>query len=419
MLGKIAQKNRFGLFAVLILSIISISYITIANPFDQVQNSLNSGITWLKEHQAPDGHWGYTFYSSDEFGNVINSTVQDVEYTSFSIISLASAGEENSESFKRAIGWLKNQQHEDGGWGLNKNLESHIAYTSLAIVALISGGENPNSQAIQNGINWIQNNRNIFIDDEVWGVYIETKYSYVKIEPNIKVLLIGDYGQKEVDVVKSKKNFRDIYQFTVPKGTKEIRIIIDGRQTDFGAILVNSENVLIDSAQGTGTLALNYMADGLWGIKKLTKSSSEETIYALLALKATRHSVGTELGIATEKWENATNINAYAGILNKRDSVERVKQSQKADNGWPSIKNKESDVISTSLAVQSLIANEPTSNKIPNAIEYIIKNQNKDGGWGMNENHTSTALPTSHAILALSSKKNNEVFFKKLVDSRL
>ncbi len=186
----------------------------------------------------------------------------------------------------------------------------------------------------------------------------------------------------------------------------------------FGAAFVNSKNVLIDSMQGTSILTLSYVADGLWGSKKLTKSSPEETMYALLALRASGFDITPDLSLVTGKWKNNTNINTYAGILKKMDSLERVKQTQNLDGGWGPIKNKRSDVISTSLAVESLIANEPTSNKIPNAIDYIIENQNLNGGWGVKKGHATTALSTSHAILALSSKKNNEVFLEKLVEGR-
>jgi sporulenol synthase len=83
----------------------------------------------------------------------------DVRATSWAILAQIKAGlDPKSEGIQRAIQWLRENQRDDGGWGLRwkgGSGQSLVTSTSDAITALLAAGSDPANEAVQRGINFI------------------------------------------------------------------------------------------------------------------------------------------------------------------------------------------------------------------------------------------------------------------------
>jgi len=417
---KLKFKTLFPLISFsLLLAGSVLSYLTVGqipNNANEIDREIASSVNWLKKHQNTEGYWGFIFYRVDEIGATQNYTVQDTETTAYSIFALVAAGEQYSPNLQKAVIWLRDQQHDDGSWGLNKDLEGHVAYTSLSILALIASGERADSPSIQKGIVWLQNNRNAFNKDEIWRVYIEPeKWGENFSVVNISAKFEGEYGIRNGKIKKLTTERRHGFEIVIPKGTKTINITLLTDNPKVGAVLLNQDDLLVDSSQGSFTLNLSYVADGFWGAQRLTRYSEVESIYALMALKAIGNDVLSDMNKLAVKKKTETKTVAYGAMLDDADSLNKIKATQNIDGGWGEIEHDKSDVRTTAISVCALVAKEPNSSKIQQGVNVIIKQKNLDDGWGLNKGQSSTALSTSHALLALSCKKNNEAILYKIL----
>jgi len=79
-------------------------------------SKIRRAVTWLKSIQHEDGGWGednYSYHDTAYVGKCANSTSFQ---TSWALLGLMAAGEANSESVRRGIDWLLQNQAEDGLW---------------------------------------------------------------------------------------------------------------------------------------------------------------------------------------------------------------------------------------------------------------------------------------------------------------
>lgn len=410
------------LFFVLLISGSALPHLTVGqipNTATEIDREIASGVNWLKKHQSNEGYWGYIFYQVDETGATRNYTVQDTESTAYSILALVVAGEQNSPNTAKAVTWLRFQQHEDGSWGLSKDLEGHVAYTSMSVLALIVSGESADSPSIQKGVEWLQKNRNVFDKDEVWSVYVEPeKWGENFSVAHISAKFEGEYGIRDGEVKILTNQERRGYEIIVPQGTQRIDITLLTNDPKVGAVLLNQDGVLVDSSQGSSVLKLSYVADGLWGVQRLTRYSEVETMYALMALKAAGNDALGDINRLAAKKKIMTKSRAYSTILGDVESLDKIRATQNMDGGWGASELDRSGVRATASSVCALIARDPGSIKTQQGVDFIITQKNPDGGWGLNKGQSSTALSTSHALLALSAKRNNEAILHKIMERK-
>ncbi len=112
------------------------------------------GIEWLLANQETDGSW---------FGRW---GVNYVYGTGSVVPALVAAGLPGSHpAIRRAVAWLENVQNEDGGWG--EDLRSYddvpgwsgrgastASQTGWALLALLAAGENE-SKTVERGVGWL------------------------------------------------------------------------------------------------------------------------------------------------------------------------------------------------------------------------------------------------------------------------
>jgi len=89
-----------------------------------------------------DGQIGDTSLLNDDF---------------WGVMALISAGESlSSEIIANSVGFIKNNQNDDGGWSWAINQSSDVDDTACAVMALIAAGESSGSNAITNSLNYIK-----------------------------------------------------------------------------------------------------------------------------------------------------------------------------------------------------------------------------------------------------------------------
>ncbi|PNG16426.1 prenyltransferase/squalene oxidase repeat-containing protein [Streptomyces cahuitamycinicus] len=97
-------------------------------------------VEWLTRQQCEDG--GFASYRSDPTTACDAKTMLDTNATSAAVQALAALGG-HDDTTRKAVGWLKSVQNEDGGWGYSPGGASDTNSTSVVIGALAAAGEKP------------------------------------------------------------------------------------------------------------------------------------------------------------------------------------------------------------------------------------------------------------------------------------
>ncbi len=114
---------------------------------------LTRGITWLSDHQEPDGSWWGRWGVNYVYG------------TGAAVPALIAAGVTGDDArIRRAVRWLDSHQNADGGWG--EDLRSYVdpewrgrghstaSQTAWALLALVAAGE-AGSASTRRGVEWL------------------------------------------------------------------------------------------------------------------------------------------------------------------------------------------------------------------------------------------------------------------------
>ncbi|MEL6197697.1 MAG: prenyltransferase/squalene oxidase repeat-containing protein, partial [Pseudomonadota bacterium] len=120
---------------------------------EKYAESIRRGIAFIRAEQETDGSWYGRWGANYIYG------------TWSALVALKGAGEDMSQPYiRRAVDWLKTQQHADGGWG--EGLESYEtqgegfdqrstpSQTAWALLGLMSA-EGPESETVRRGIDWL------------------------------------------------------------------------------------------------------------------------------------------------------------------------------------------------------------------------------------------------------------------------
>ncbi|MES4909338.1 MULTISPECIES: prenyltransferase/squalene oxidase repeat-containing protein [unclassified Streptomyces] len=99
-----------------------------------------SAIDWLAGQQCADG--GFAAYRADASAACDPKKGEFTDATAAAVQALAAVGG-RSASVEKGIGWLKEHQNDDGGWGLNPGSPSDANSTSAAVGAFAAAGQDP------------------------------------------------------------------------------------------------------------------------------------------------------------------------------------------------------------------------------------------------------------------------------------
>lgn len=123
-------------------------------------------------HEDPESFGSRDFISLLK-GQYNNGQIGDPSSLSddfWGVMALISAGENsNSEVVASSVAFIRENQNPDGGWSWAAGGSSDVDMTAAAIMALIAAGENPGSSNITGGLGFIrstQNNSGGFLS---WG----------------------------------------------------------------------------------------------------------------------------------------------------------------------------------------------------------------------------------------------------------
>ncbi|WKX70088.1 prenyltransferase/squalene oxidase repeat-containing protein [Streptomyces sp. XD-27] len=98
-----------------------------------------SGVKWLAGQQCADG--GFVPFRHETATPCTAKNV-DSNATAAAVQALAAVGGHGA-AVEKGVGWLKKNQNEDGGWGMNPGGDSDANSTAVAVGALAAAGQDP------------------------------------------------------------------------------------------------------------------------------------------------------------------------------------------------------------------------------------------------------------------------------------
>ncbi|MFG2221951.1 prenyltransferase/squalene oxidase repeat-containing protein [Streptomyces sp. NPDC048644] len=101
-----------------------------------------SAVDWLAGQQCADG--AFAAFRADPAKACDAKTMRDTNQTAAAVQALAALGG-HDEAVRKAVGWLKSVQNDDGGWPSMAGSPSDANSTSVVIGALAAAGERPES----------------------------------------------------------------------------------------------------------------------------------------------------------------------------------------------------------------------------------------------------------------------------------
>ncbi|MZF87486.1 prenyltransferase/squalene oxidase repeat-containing protein [Streptomyces sp. SID5643] len=104
-------------------------------------------VQWLVRQQCADG--SFAAYRPDPTTACDARTLLDTNATSAAVQALTALGG-HDDTARKAVGWLKAVQNEDGGWGYAPGGASDTNSTSVVVGALAAAGEKPD-QVVKDG----------------------------------------------------------------------------------------------------------------------------------------------------------------------------------------------------------------------------------------------------------------------------
>ncbi len=147
----------------------------------RAETAIRKGLDFLQKTQAEDGSWLPLW-----FGNQFNENDENPLYgTAKVVLALKETGQLGSETGKRGVAWLINNQNPDGGWSGRKGLESSTEETGLAVEAL-AGLEN-SQNAVNLGADWLSTrvNNGSIADPSPIGFYFAKLWYFERLYPII------------------------------------------------------------------------------------------------------------------------------------------------------------------------------------------------------------------------------------------
>ncbi|GFE17253.1 hypothetical protein Sgleb_53000 [Streptomyces glebosus] len=107
-----------------------------------------SGVRWLVGQQCADG--AFTAFRAEPGKPCDAKTMRDTNQTAAAVQALAALGG-HGDTVRKAVGWLKSVQNDDGGWSSMPGSPSDANSTSVVIGALAAAGEKPQSVTSKKG----------------------------------------------------------------------------------------------------------------------------------------------------------------------------------------------------------------------------------------------------------------------------
>ncbi len=295
-------------------------------------------------------------------------------------------------AIEMGLRWLKKNQNDDGGFGLEKGKPSVIHLTALAFLALskskIYDMKHPTIKKI---ITYLKSTQ----DKKGWWAYEEKS-----ITGSVGVTGTILQALNNIQINQSKDMYRNASEFIKNSYSYSKNCWRDNEFAEYGEVSVNESAFnaipyLLDKEHEkrmTEVLTRQLNADGGYGKNfyndnQMDESDIENTALALKIMK---------------------NLNMDLTKSPVKEAINYIFNSQEPNGGFPRKKqivkrNIDSENDATALAISGLIdigikAHDPV---IHSATAYILKNINIDGGWGDVAGMDSDTDTTAISVIAL------------------
>lgn len=445
----------------------AISLISLSDSDVSDDKIIETGVDWLLETQRSDGSWS----------RVRGMPTWDTELAIIAVCEVEAEKNKNKNPFiKKASDWLLSTQQEDGGFSWDPpGTISDADDTAYGILSLIYAGKDPESKEIKEAVNKLLELQNI---DGGWSTWIAggngIDASQVDItahaiegltaagmSPDSEVIQNGAYWLEQQQMIEG--NWGSIWyrNYTYSTMTCIVGLRAAGRPTSSPYIL-----------KAVTWLKQNQNQDGGWGGKKGMNSTAEETSWALygLLMAGQNHTSpeiqkGLEWLFISQKtknnWKKEYNVSdsnnheskqifgvwepSYVGIggtglsyydtslpttsaLRTLQKYKYVSNDERVDpiikGALKYLKKEQSDegylvgfipsnADATGLAVLALLNNgfDQNSSYVQKAVNWLEENQNSDGGWVTGDPRETSDIDTTCIIVnaLIQSNASEEV----------
>ncbi|MDF1518885.1 MAG: prenyltransferase/squalene oxidase repeat-containing protein [Brevefilum sp.] len=354
-------------------------------------------IDWLVRAQNEDGSW------NDGFGGFL-------DMTPLAVMALTASDHDNANlpDIQNAIGFLKNNQQNNGGWQTQWDSTTNANTTGLILQAISAVGDNPLDETwLKDGADPFQALLALQKEDGMIGGEYGNAYSTAEA-------LLGLSGQPLYAlgyVKRANHAFDYIIESQGPDGGWEtigqtIDVILALRAAGWDPntitknekspsdyIANNLESYLENGPDALGKLNLGLVASG----KNPRMFAGKNPIAMLLE---TYDPNLNAFGDANNTWHQAMAILglAAAGEVIPDGAVDTLNSLQTENGGWEYAAGTGIWSDNTALAIQALLAANVSKEdpSIKMGLTYITEMQLEDGSWG----DTST---TAFVLMALNA----------------
>lgn len=157
----------------------------------KVDRAVQTGFTYLKQHQEEDGSWLPLWFGNQDMPGDINPFYGTAKV----LMAYRDANSFDTKEAQYGLRWLRENQNDDGGWGGGPSTNwqnSALGYSSVEETALCTeimlDDPNPDSQnAAQSGIRWLLEATESDLITEPWpiGFYFAKLWYFEKLYPLI------------------------------------------------------------------------------------------------------------------------------------------------------------------------------------------------------------------------------------------
>ncbi len=369
---------------------------------------------WLARAQNEDGSW------NDGFGGFL-------DITPLAVMALMASDHNSADlpEIQNAIGFLKNNQEDNGGWQTQWDSTTNANTTGMILQAISAVGENPLDETwLIEGADPLQALLALQKEDGMIGGEYGNAYSTAEA-------LLGLSGQPLYAlgyVKRASHAFDYIIENQGPDGgwgsigqTIDVILALRAAGWDPDSITKNENSPLdyiadnLDSYLENGPDALGKLILGLVASGKNPRNFAGKNLIAML-LEAYDPNLNA-FGDADNTWHQAMAILGLAAADEDipEGAIDTLKSLQRENGGWEYTTGTGIWPDNTALAIQTLLASNGSKDdpSIQKGLAYITEMQLQDGGWG-DSSTTAFVLMALNALGESSSEWKTENFLSPL-----
>ena len=142
-----------------------------------------AGLAYLEQAQRPDGSWQPLWFGNEAAPEQANPVYGSARVLQALAEVLPAAGVPAGAWVERGLGWLLAAQHQDGGWGGDREVPPSVEETALAVSALASWPAGREASA--RGVEWLLRHQERLDQPAPIGLYFASLWYSEELYPLI------------------------------------------------------------------------------------------------------------------------------------------------------------------------------------------------------------------------------------------